>query len=225
MFGIISRSAMWLSSIFLGAEAISFKSPIKLITAPTVKWVNNLFNDQTIIDPNVLLLVVALGLLFFSLRNLTKLIRSLVMSKLESFFDTHIFKTALRSVFFGIFITILVQSSSITTSLIVPLAGAGILTIRQIFPYTLGANIGTTVTSFLASMVSGTVAPLSVALAHLLFNLFGIGAIWPIKRIREIPIFLAEALAERAAVNKLYPILYILIMFFVIPLILISIVS
>ena len=224
MFGAVSRAAMWLSSIFLGAETITFKSPIKLITAPTVKWISNLFKQQDSIDPYILLLIIALGLLFFSLRNLTKLIRSLVMLRLESFFDTHIFKTAVRAMIFGALITILVQSSSITTSLVVPLAGAGILNLRQIFPYTLGANIGTTVTSFLASMVSGTVAPLSVALAHLLFNIFGIGLLWPIKKIREIPIVLAESLSNRAAVNKLYPILYILIVFFVIPLTLISIV-
>ncbi len=225
IFGLISRSAMWLSSVFIGAEALTFNSPIKLITTPTVKWIDNLFQQQEYFDPYILLLIVALSFLFFSLRNLTKLIRSLVMLRLENFFDTHIFKTAIRAMFFGAIITILVQSSSITTSLVIPLAGAGILQLRQIFPYTLGANIGTTVTSFLASMVSGTIAPLSVALAHLLFNLFGIGLLWPIESIRDIPAKLSERFAARAVENKLYPILYILIVFFIIPLTLISIVG
>ncbi len=225
IFGLISRSAMWLSTSLIGTEALTFKSPIKLITAPTVKWIDNFFQQQSYIDSYILLLIVALTFLFFSLRSLTKLIRSLVMLRLENFFDTHIFKTALRAMFFGVIITILVQSSSITTSLVVPLAGAGILQLRQIFPYTLGANIGTTVTSLLASMVSGTIAPLSVALAHLLFNIFGIGLLWPIEKIRYIPAKLAEAFAERASENKFFPILYILIVFFIIPLILISIIG
>ena len=225
IFGLISRSAMWLSTSLIGTEALTFKSPIKLITAPTVKWIDNFFQQQSFIDSYILLLIVALTFLFFSLRSLTKLIRSLVMLRLENFFDTHIFKTALRAMFFGVIITILVQSSSITTSLVVPLAGAGILQLRQIFPYTLGANIGTTVTSLLASMVSGTIAPLSVALAHLLFNIFGIGLLWPIEKIRYIPAKLAEAFAERASENKFFPILYILIVFFIIPLILISIIG
>jgi sodium-dependent phosphate cotransporter len=146
------------------------------------------------------------------------------MLRLENFFDTHIFKTALRAMFFGVLITVLVQSSSITTSLVIPLAGAGILRLKQIFPYTLGANIGTTITSLLASMVSGTIAPLSVALAHLLFNIFGIGLLWPIKKIRYIPVKLAELFAVRASVNKMFPILYIIIVFFIIPILLISIV-
>tara|TARA_X000001036_G_C20691936_1_gene809687 strand:+ start:159 stop:1295 length:1137 start_codon:yes stop_codon:yes gene_type:complete len=223
-FGVISKFAMLLSTILLGSGGGTFTSPIKLITKPTVKWIENLFHQQSIIDSNVLLLLVALGFLFFSLRNLTKLIKSLVMFRLQAFFDTHIFKTTLRAVFFGIIITILVQSSSITTSLVIPLAGAGVLTLRQIFPYTLGANIGTTVTSLLASMVSGTIAPLAVALSHLTFNLLGIALLYPFKKVREIPIYLAEWFSGLATQNKIYPLLYILIVFFLIPLMLITLV-
>ncbi len=224
VFGVISKFAMLLSTILLGSGGGTFTSPIKLITKPTVKWIENLFHQQSIIESNVLLLLVALGFLFFSLRNLTKLIKSLVMFRLQAFFDTHIFKTTLRAVFFGIIITILVQSSSITTSLVIPLAGAGVLTLRQIFPYTLGANIGTTVTSLLASMVSGTIAPLAVALSHLTFNLLGIALLYPFKKVREIPIYLAEWFSDLATQNKIYPLLYILIVFFLIPLMLITLV-
>ena len=224
IFGVISSAAYSLSSVLVGAGGGTFTSPVKMITKPTVKWIEALVQKQTIIDSDVLLLVAALSFLFFSLRNLTKLIKSLVMLRLQAFFDTHIFRTTLRAMFFGVFITILVQSSSITTSLVIPLAGAGILNLRQIFPYTLGANIGTTVTSLLASMVSGTIAPLAVALSHLIFNILGIGVLWPIKKVREIPIHLAEWFSDLATKNKLYPLLYIFIVFFVIPLSLISIV-
>ena len=224
IFGVISKFAFSMSEVLLGSGGGSFTSPVKMITKPTVKWIEGLVQQQTIIDSNVLLLVAALSFLFFSLRNLTKLIKSLVMLKLQAFFDTHIFRTTIRAMFFGVIITILVQSSSITTSLVIPLAGAGILSLRQIFPYTLGANIGTTVTSLLASMVSGTIAPLAVALSHLTFNILGIGVLWPIKRVRELPIYLAEWFSALATKNKLYPLLYIFIVFFVIPLSLISIV-
>ena len=224
IFGIISKFSIALSSLLVGAGGGTFTSPIKLITKPTVKWIEHLFQQQSIVEANALMLIAALAFLFFSLRNLTKLIKSLVMFRLQAFFDTHIFRTTLRAMFFGVIITILVQSSSITTSLVIPLAGAGILNLRQIFPYTLGANIGTTVTSLLASMVSGTIAPLAVALGHLSFNLLGIGFLWPIKRVREIPIHLAEWFSNLATKNKIYPLLYLLIVFFLIPLSLISMV-
>jgi len=195
-----------------------------MITEPAVSAIKDIIKMQDVVNYNWLLIIVALILLFISLRYLTVLIRSLVMEKLEAFFDTHIFKTWIRALLFGVFITILVQSSSITTSLVIPLAGAGILQLRQIFPYTLGANIGTTITALLASLVSGTHAPLAVAFGHLAFNIFGISLIWPIEKIRNIPIQLAEWFAELAIKNRLIPIVYVLVVFFLIPLSLIFIV-
>jgi len=220
-FGLISKSASWLAELLVGSESFSFNSPIKLITDPAVAWVKELFKQQEIINYNWLLLIVAFLLLFLSLRYLSKLIRSLVIHKLEAFFDSHIFKTAGRAMLFGVFITILVQSSSITTSLVVPLAGAGILRLEQIFPYTLGANIGTTITALLASLVSGTIAPLAVAFSHLIFNIFGIAIIWPIERVRNIPIITAKWFTEIAIQNKIYPIIYMMVVFFIVPLTLI----
>jgi len=223
-FGLISKSASWLAELLVGSESFSFNSPIKLITDPAVAWVKELFKQQEIINYNWLLLIVAFLLLFLSLRYLSKLIRSLVIHKLEAFFDSHIFKTAGRAMLFGVFITILVQSSSITTSLVVPLAGAGILRLEQIFPYTLGANIGTTITALLASLVSGTIAPLAVAFSHMIFNIFGIAIIWPIEKVRKIPIITAKWFTEIAIQNKIYPIIYILVVFFIVPLTLIFLV-
>ncbi len=217
-FGLISKSANWLAELLVGAESLTFKSPVKLLTKPAVIAVEDLSKMQDIIDHNWLLLIVAFAILFFSLKYLTKLIRSLLMDRLEAFFDTHIFKTAVRAMFFGIFITIMVQSSSITTSLVIPLAGAGVLNLRQIFPYTLGANIGTTVTALLASLVSGTLAPLAVAFGHLVFNIYGILIIWPVKNIRDIPLRLSQWFAELAIQNRIIPIIYILVVFFIIPL-------
>ena len=223
-FGVISKTANWMASLFLGAGTFTFKSPVKMMTKPAVDAINDFFKMQDIINHNWLLIFAALILLFISLRYLTVLIRSLVMERLESFFDSHIFKTWLRAMAFGAFITILVQSSSITTSLVVPLAGAGILQLRQIFPYMLGANIGTTITALLASLVAGTYAPLAVAFGHLAFNIYGILLIWPIEIIRNIPIKMSEKFAAVAVRNRMIPMVYILVVFFLIPLTLIFIV-
>ena len=223
-FGVISKTANWMASLFLGAGTFTFKSPVKMMTKPAVDAIKDFFQMQDIINHNWLLIFAALILLFISLRFLTILIRSLVMERLEAFFDSHIFKTWLRAMGFGVFITILVQSSSITTSLMVPLAGAGILQLRQIFPYTLGANIGTTITALLASLVAGTHAPLAVAFGHLAFNIYGILLIWPIEKIRNIPIKMSEKFAAIAVRNRMVPMVYILVVFFLIPLTLIFIV-
>ena len=222
--GFISKAAVGFAELFIGTEAITFNSPIKTITKPAVHWISDSFKQQDIFNYNALLMILAFILLFLSLKYLTKLIKSLVIERLEAFFDSHIFKTALRAMLFGLLITIMVQSSSITTSLVVPMAGAGILSLRQIFPYSLGANIGTTVTAILASLVSGSIAPVAVAFSHLLFNICGILIIWPIPTIRNIPIKMAEWIADKTVRNRIFPILYIIIMFFVIPLSLILLV-
>ena len=101
-----------------------------------------------------------------------------------------------------------------------PLAGAGLLKIRQAFPITIGANIGTTVTALLASLgVSGVNASagLQIALVHLLFNVSATLVIYPIPRIREIPIRAAERLAEFASRSRGWAIAYIILLFYGIP--------
>jgi sodium-dependent phosphate cotransporter len=100
------------------------------------------------------------------------------------------------------------------------MAGAGMLTLAQIFPYTLGANIGTTITAILASLATGNANAVVVAFAHLLFNISGILFWWPFARL---PIFLANTLAEFSIRNKTYPFIYVLTMFFIIPLLVILI--
>ena len=117
---------------------------------------------------------------------------------------------------FGVFLTISVQSSSITTSTVIPLAGAGVLTLRQIYPFTLGANIGTTVTALLASL-SLNVTAMVASFAHLFFNIFGILIIYLNPYLSEIPIKISEKFADLTLKNKFFPIIYLIVMFFIVP--------
>jgi len=77
----------------------------------------------------------------------------------------------------GAGLTMLVQSSSITTSVLTPLVGLGTIDLEHMFPLTLGANVGTTITGLLAALVSDKPEGMQIALCHLFFNIFGI-LIW-----------------------------------------------
>jgi len=77
----------------------------------------------------------------------------------------------------GTAVTVLVQSSSITTSVLTPLAASDIISLEQMLPLTLGANIGTTATGILASLVSSKPEAVQIAICHLTFNILGI-LIW-----------------------------------------------
>ncbi len=205
-------ASIWMADTFQNIGGLTFASPLKILTQPVVHLGTVLLGKQPWI-----LMIVSLALMFLSLRYLVILLKGLVLSKIEALFDQVIFKNALRAMVFGAVVTALVQSSSITTSLAVPLAGAGILTLQQIFPYTLGANVGTTITAILAALAVGEVSAVSVAFAHLLFNLTGICLVWPIPAVRQLPMIFAKKLTAVALVNKAIPIVWVIFFFYIMP--------
>ncbi len=215
-FHFIEKTARSLAEVLFGTmlnvDVLQAKSPIKIAVKSGAKFIESFSFENDIIY-----LVISVLITFICLVSIVKLLRSLVLEKIEAFFDQYIFKTALRAIGFGIVLTIMVQSSSITTSLVVPLAGAGVLTLKKIFPFTLGANIGTTITALLAAL-TGTVAALVAAISHLLFNILGIAIIYGVPQLRAIPLFLAEKISELAVKNKFIPIIYLLIIFVAVPL-------
>ncbi|MDX1383834.1 MAG: Na/Pi cotransporter family protein [Thermoanaerobaculia bacterium] len=73
----------------------------------------------------------------------------------------------------GFLLTVVVQSSSVTTGLVVLLASAGLLDLGDAIPILLGANVGTTSTSLLATARMGLHARRAAG-AHLIFNVGGV---------------------------------------------------
>ena len=122
----------------------------------------------------------------------------------------------------GMGITIMVQSSSITTSTLTPIAAVGLITLDEMFPLTLGANIGTTLTGIMGATVatSNPVEAMQVALCHLFFNLFGILLFYPVPAMRNLPLRMCRFLGHMTAhpkYGKVFPLIYTGIVFFVIP--------
>jgi sodium-dependent phosphate cotransporter len=122
-------------------------------------------------------LVIALFILIMCLVGLVGVLRKVLLGA-----STRILYKATNindfiAIAIGCGVTILVQSSSITTSTLVPLAGVGVLRLEKMYPLELGADIGTTFTALMAAMVSSKIESLQIALVHLFFNLTGI-LIW-----------------------------------------------
>ena len=216
----LENSATWLSTLLVGAEGQKFPNPVKASVEPVVHQVQDLLTD-TMGLPNsgatIVMVVLALIGIFFALTFLTKVLKGLVLSRAEGSFTRNVRNGGLAAMFVGLLVTVGVQSSSITTSLLIPLIGAGIVPLESAFAVTLGANVGTTVTALLASM-TGTPAALTVALVHLLFNITGIIVIYPIPFLRRIPIRLARALAAQTARRRWFAFVYMVGVFFVMPL-------
>jgi len=183
-----------------------------------IPFIDNLYQNSYRIYA-ALLIFLAIVFIFLSLKNIVSNMKSLMLNRIEFGLDRTLSKGGgIVAIIVGIFITFSVQSSSITTSILVPIVGSGILAIENAFPITLGANIGTTITAVLASFAVETSDGLTIAMCHVFFNLISVIVIYPIKPLREIPIKLATALSNATAKRKSLAILYVLITFVLLPL-------
>ena len=213
----IARLASFLGNRLVAFGGLELADPIDFIVDPAIALITAATGESGII-----MLLIAVALLFIALRYIVANLRVLVIGRVEAFFGAVLFKNPIRAMIFGLVLTVMVQSSSITTSLAVPLAGAGILTLAQIFPFTLGANLGTTITAMMAALVTGVEASVSVAFAHVVFNVTGITLVWP---VRKLPLWLATTMADLSIRSRLIPIVYVVTVFFLIPLVLIYLVG
>ena len=215
-FHIIAKIAAKLESQFAGAGGLELFNPLKAILNPVIKWVDHLFS--AVPYSSIVLMVVSIVLMFAAIGFLIKAIRSLVLKKIEVVIQTYLFRNDVLGLVLGLLMTAIVQSSSITTSLIIPLAGAGLVTVRQIFPYTLGANLGTTMTAILAALATQNHVAVTVAFSHLCFNILGMLIFYPLK---FVPIYLAELVGEKASksTRNLVSFIVIYILLYFIPIV------
>jgi solute carrier family 34 (sodium-dependent phosphate cotransporter) len=211
--GLITLLAERASGLFAQMGGMHVSNPLKAATEPAVRLLRFLLFDQA-----VALLVVTVVFTFAALIAIVKLLRSVVLDRLGHFFDRHLFRNWRRAMGFGFLLTVVVQSSSIPTSLAIPLAAAGILTLIQIYPFNLGTNVGTTITAILASLATGNRTAITVAFAHLLFNLLAIPLIWGLPFLRMIPLRMATWLAKRSTSSHWLPLALLLGIYFLVPL-------
>ena len=218
---VLSNSAEKISEQLVGSAGSEWKSPIKKWVKEPVGWLKDL-GDAIGASGNVLgTLLVAIGLviILISLAFITKNMRKLVADRIEASLNKVLGKGAgTVAMLLGLVITISVQSSSITTSIMIPLAAAGVVTLRNIYPVTLGANEGTTITALLAALATSRPEALTVAIVHTLFNVGGIVLLYPMPYVRDIPIRLAENLAKIAINRRVAAVIYVVVVFIVVPL-------
>ena len=217
--GFLQNSAAWLATLLPGGSDATFDSPIK----GAVKWGASQFeslievfiSNETAVG--VALIITGIVIIFFTLAYITKNMKILIAARIERSVNASLAKSGLVGMTVGMIVTIGVQSSSITTSILVPLVASGLLLVRNAFPITLGANVGTTVTALIAALATGSTDAMTIALVHLLFNVSAIVLLYPFPKTRYIPVTLAEKLADIATSRKWIAIAYTLVVFIAIP--------
>lgn len=221
MTGYLEKTASSLATFLYGSSAgVTYSSPIKGAIKPFSNGLKYLVTDTlglTGTTSGVILALISAVVIIFALTMIVKTMRVLVESNKAGIVEKMLAKNGYMAIFFGGLLTVAVQSSSITTSLLVPMAGAGVLSLGSIFPVTVGANIGTTATALLAAL-AGNVSGLAIALVHLLFNVSGMVIWYAHPKLRAVPMYLCNALADQTLKNRFHGIAYIAIVFFVLPL-------
>lgn len=221
--GLLSRTAAATTGLVVGWQTgRTYESPfgdlLKAAFKPVKEGAKAIATNPQI--QAILLILVSAVFIFVALTLLVKTMRGLLQSRVESGVLGSFGQSAAVTMMIGVVVTIMVQSSSITTSLLIPLAGAGIITLEQAFPITVGANIGTTVTALLASLaVTGenAAAGITIALVHFFFNVIATVIIYPIPAIRALPLKAARWLAAVAVESRIVAIAYVAGLFYILP--------
>jgi solute carrier family 34 (sodium-dependent phosphate cotransporter) len=220
--GALTRAAVWLTGLLRGTEVDlePGSSPLRDAVGVPVGWIEELLDGDPIGGrlAGVLFLVIGLGLIFLALATITKNMRTLVADSVERAVNRLVGRGGgTVGILVGILVTFAVQSSTITTSILVPLVAAGILTLPNAYPITLGANVGTTITALLASLAVVHPEGLTIALVHTLFNITALALLFPLRPVRLFPVRAAEWLADVAVLRRSVVAVYVAGMFVVIP--------
>jgi sodium-dependent phosphate cotransporter len=223
MFGIfehISAAMVNLVAFGMTSEISSF-NPIKASTAPVIDFINRLLINTNDISSGLIKIIVGLGLIIIAITWMGKIMKSLMIGRAQEILRSTLGRGPITGISSGAIMTILVQSSSTTTSLLVPLVGNGIVTARSIYPFTLGANIGTCITALIAALAivgPNSQLALQIAFVHLAYNLLAVVVIYGIALLREWPPKLSYQLSLKVAERKVYGLVYIIGVFFLVPL-------
>ena len=210
-FGFLSSAANYFTQVLGGALRVNSNESGSIFGLGA-------FSDSILtLFPNaIIVLILALIMLFVSIKLLSTIIYRRIIGDSKDRLKKYIFNSPYKSFGWGTLITAGIQSSSITTSLIVPLVASGRVTLRNAFPFILGANIGTTITALIAAF-NQSEAALSLAFVHLLFNLFGVLIFLPFAAIRKLPVLMAYRFGALTLDSRIIGLSYIIFTFFLMP--------
>jgi solute carrier family 34 (sodium-dependent phosphate cotransporter) len=224
--GILSKPAFAIAQSVTPQGAIEGTSPFRTFFEPIpnlIDWIGQevfVVSSGYLFAGSVILGGALLGISsWWMAHQARKLLQHSLFHRLENASKAR----PLQLMFWGMVFTIGAQSSTATNTFILPQVARGKLNPSATFAFILGANVGTTFTAILASILisgKGLPAGLALALCHLLLNAFGILLIYPIPAVRKIPIAIARWIGKSAMNNRLIGTSYLALTFFLVPFIL-----
>ncbi|UXP30932.1 Na/Pi symporter [Reichenbachiella agarivorans] len=196
-----------------------FESPKSTLTNTVntgyFRRLNNYILSITAFKPILILLSTAC--LLGSIKIISKTISNRLIGTTQEKFELVFFKNKFSAFSLGAILTGAIQSSSISTTIIVPLGATGKIKLPKLYPYIIGANVGTTITALIAAL-NKSEAAMNIALVHFLFNLIGAFVFLLIPGVNRLPIIYAKKFGNMTMQYKIIGFFYVLFIFFVLPL-------
>jgi sodium-dependent phosphate cotransporter len=216
-YGLLSNLATGLSSLLVGATFLNLQTELSysVFTKPIINLISG------ILPYPLLLAAIAFLCLALSIKILSKFLYKSITGGSQEVLKKYFFGGPFRSFSWGLLLTAGVQSSSVTTSVIVPFVATRKVSLKQAFNFILGANIGTTLTALIAAIFKSEAA-ISIALVHVFFNLIGVLIFFPFPFVKKLPLMLARRFGKLAGKYRITGFIYIILTFFIIPFLLIS---
>lgn len=218
-FGLLTYSCTWLGHLFF-SSALEKSYFIPLFVKDFVEPISNYLAG--IFKFRWLSAIIGFVGMYLTIKGFVKLFASNNINSNDSIVNKFLFNKGYKPLVVGLFGTAVIHSSSATISILQTIACSYKVPLKKTYNFILGANIGTTFTALLAGLFNAELA-LSLAIAHFLFNLIGV-LIWGI-----LP-FMRNAIHDTAEnMSKIFEkyraslIIYISILFFLTPLLLIYI--
>lgn len=213
-FGLLSSLAGTLSGLIQGGTPGNIhqvSTPLGRMFDPITKVLHVFLGNNSVIT-----LILATILLFIAVRTISYLLKPKWEGQKSKVLERSLFGHPAKALLSGTVITGVMQSSSVVSTLVVPMVASNKLSLRKIFPFIMGANLGTTFTALFAAFSKSETA-LSIALAHILFNIIGVLLFFPATPLRNLPIWFARRLGQATLRNRMYGFAYIILTFFVVP--------
>ena len=231
MTGLLSSTVLWLGDVFtevLKMEQVfaTFDKTIIdiIIKEPIVKPISSLMTGllgQRI--GGLALFVIWFAVIIFSMGLITKGLENIIAMEWEDTVQAA-FSSPMRGFFTGFSITWLVGSSSIGSSLVIPFLATKVVDLKKAYPYLCGCNMATTVDlSQIYGYIAGGVVGMMLGSAHVLLNIMAL-LLWLVSPLRFVPVVISEKLGRLLVSNKnasLSLVVWVVFMFFMMPLIVI----
>ncbi|KRZ80166.1 Sodium-dependent phosphate transport protein 2A, partial [Trichinella papuae] len=155
---------------------------------PMTKKLRRIYHHRLIYTMMNIILI--LGLLYFFVCSLDLLSKSftLIGSRIieNIFYNNKILQSSMAKVMVGLLATVLLQSSGVSTSIVVSMVASGAIDVKSAIPIIMGVNIGTSVTSTLVSLVrtnnsNAFEKTFAAATVHDMFNLATVLILLPVE--------------------------------------------